>query len=935
MKEVMVIKTMADTEAFAKAVKLPISNRVSVSRTGLNQKEVEEARQQHGSNEFSKPEEKSLLSELLEVFKEPLMVILIIAGGLSLVVGEYQDGVGIFMAVLLGIAIGRITEGKSRKAAESLAKMTEDVQVKVKRDGRKQQIRKTEIVPGDLVYLEPGDMVPADGIVLEAHNLKLREDMLTGESDQVTKKIESQVFGGTLVGEGSGIMSVVEIGDLTEMGKIARDLNQEDEMTPLQLKLGKLGQRISTISSLIAILLFIYMVSQIVQSRQVTLDFGSWDRFLHSLHSVRIAFPSIKTAFVVCVGLIVAAVPEGLPTMINITLALTMNRMAKVNVLIRKKEACETIGSVSVICSDKTGTLTENKMKVRKMFLGGQEVMAKALKTHPSFIENAIINSTADVDFKDTLDEYIGNPTEGALISVIGNRSYRDLRDTSRIIRKIPFCSENKFMMTMIEKGPQYLIYSKGAPEVILKQCGYEVFHDRIRELTPARRDVLQKRITAWQSEGMRVLAFGGKETPSRHEAYNTECWEGKLVFQGFVGISDPLRHGVKEAIETARNAQIETKILTGDNIHTATAIGNEIGIMTEGMRAVEADYIEGLTDKELQKELKTIAIIARSTPSAKMRVVSALQRSGEVVAVTGDGINDAPALTKADVGIAMGIAGTEVSRTAADIILTDDNFNTIVEAIKWGRGIYNNFQRYIQFTLTVNVIAFLIMIISQILDFPLPFTTIHLLWVNIIMDGPPALALGLEPVRASVMNRRPISKQANIINRFMVATIGLNSAFIGTLLFLQMRFNFIGANLSNITAHGNEAQTVMFSLFACLAIFNALNCREFGLISITTNFFRNKIALMMLGATLAIQISVTQLASGFFDAVPLSLSMWGRILATGFTVVLFNELVKLILRKINANLKKDRPKKPQISAEGQGKKTKRTIQPQLEPTGT
>ena len=893
MNGVIAIKPKAYVEKNA-------AKKTNLLRSGLTSQEVDQLRSKYGINEFSKPKEKSLFKEIFEVFKEPLMVILIIAGGMSLLVGEYQDGVGIFMAVLLGIIIGRVTEGKSKKAAESLAKMTGDVRVRVIRDENKQQVRKTEIVPGDIVVLETGDLVPADGIILESHELRMREDMLTGESDQVRKTVDATVYGGTLVGQGYGLMQVKTIGDDTEMGRIAKDLDQEEEMTPLQIKLGKLGQRISTISSSIAIMLFLYMLVQIFRESRLTLDFSSWYNFTESLQSIRFAFPSIKTAFVVCVGLIVAAVPEGLPTMINITLALTMNRMAKVNVLIRRKEACETIGSVSVICSDKTGTLTENKMTVRKVFLAGHEALLKNLRMHPCFIENCIVNSTADVDFSSQGPTYIGNPTEGALISAIGNTNYRELRHTTRIVKKIPFSSEAKFMMSIIEKRNTYMIYSKGAPEIILNQCGHELVGDKIRALTPERRRRLMQKIESWMAEGMRVLAFAGKETASDQEIRQTEDWSEKLIFQGFVGISDPLREGVKEAIEVARSAQIETKILTGDTILTATSIGKEIGILVPGMKVVEATYIDGLTDEELKRELPGIAIVARSMPATKLRIVGALQQMGEVVAVTGDGINDAPALTKADVGIAMGIAGTEVSRNAADIILTDDNFNTIVEAIKWGRGIYNNFQRYIQFTITVNIIAFLIMILSQVLDYPLPFTTIHLLWVNIIMDGPPALALGLEPIRAAVMNRKPTEKGASIINKFMIYSIALNSAFIGLILFLQMNYNFMRADLSYITVYGNEAQTVMFSLFATLAIFNALNCREFGLVSIRENFFKNKVALGILAGTLAIQIGVTQFASGFFDAVPLEMGMWLCIIAVGSTVVLFNEAVKAIVKKFN-----------------------------------
>ena len=874
-------------------------------KSGLTDQEVESQRKLYGINEFSKPKERGLLRECLDIFKEPLMVILFIASGMSFLVGEYKDGVGICMAVLLGLIIGRITEGKSKKAADALAKMTDDVLVKVLRNGRKQQVHKTEIVPNDIVFLETGDMVPADGVILEATELKLREDMLTGESEQVSKEKDSNVYGGTLVGNGSGLMIVTKIGDETEMGTIAKDLNQEEQMTPLQVKLGKLGQRISSIASAVAGMLFIYMLIQIFKDSQLQVDFSSWDAFVHSLHDIHIVFPSIKTAFVVCVGLIVAAVPEGLPTMINITLAITMTQMAKINVLIRKKEACETIGSVSVICSDKTGTLTENKMKVAKLALQGKEVGLEQAKDDEILVANCLVNSTADVEFNGTHQNYIGNPTEGALITLINDPTYQHVREEAKVVRQIPFASHNKYMITILQQDHHYLVLSKGAPEVILKQCAYELVNGQKKILSPLRVKAILEQIQTYQSEAMRVIGFAYLETSSRDDVMGEKTWNKKLIFHGFVGISDPLRPGVKESIECARAARIETKILTGDNIHTAVAIGKQLGIVTPDKRVVEASYIDSLSDAELRKEIKDIAIVARSMPNTKMRIVSALQKNGEVVAVTGDGINDAPALTKADVGIAMGIAGTEVSRNAADIILTDDSFNTIVEAIKWGRGIYNNFQRYLQFTLTVNVIAFLLTIISQLMDQPLPFTTIHLLWVNIIMDGPPALALGLEPIRATVMRRKPTSKHASIINRYMIQTIIGNSVFMILVLLAQLKFNFLGADLTRMTYNASESQTVIFSLFVSLVLFNALNCREFGLVSIIPNFLKNKTALQILTLTFLIQILVTQFASTFFNTMPLSLNMWIKIIVVGATVVLFNELMKLGLRVLNLSRKR------------------------------
>lgn len=894
-----VIKHLANE---AKSANIAESANIVVTdlKTGLTKQEIEALRSQHGANEFTKPKERGLFWELFDVFKEPLMVILIIASGLSFLVGEYQDGIGICMAVLLGIIIGRVTEGRSKKAAESLAKMTEDVLVTVLRDGKKQKVRKTDIVPNDLVYLETGDMVPADGVVLESTDLKLREDMLTGEVDQVKKDKEDLVYGGTLVGNGQGLIQIVKIGDQTEMGAIAKDLNQEEQMTPLQLKLGKLGQIISSISSGVAAILFVYMLIQILKDSHIQLEFSSFGAFIDSLKEVHFVFPSIKIAFIVCVGLIVAAVPEGLPTMVNITLAMTMAKMAKINVLIRKKEACETIGSVSVICSDKTGTLTENKMKVGKLFANGHETLFKEVNDYPLLVENCLVNSSAEVEFNGTHHNYLGNPTEGAIIAMVNNPSYQHVREKANIVYQIPFASSNKYMLTVTKHSMSYHILSKGAPEVILKQCKSELVDGKIRPLTKVREQAILDQMKELQSNAMRIIAFASAETTRKEDFMNKKQWFHQLTFQGFVGINDPLREGVKESIECARDARIETKILTGDNIHTAIAIGNEIGILTPDKRAVEASYIDGLTDEQLREEVKSIAIVARSMPNTKMRIVSALQENGEVVAVTGDGINDAPALTKADVGIAMGIAGTEVSRNAADIILTDDSFNTIVEAIKWGRGIYNNFQRYLQFTLTVNIIAFLLTIISQLLDQPLPFTTIHLLWVNIIMDGPPALALGLEPVRQTVMKRKPTSKNASIINRLMINTIVMNSIFMILVLLAQLKYNFLGANLDHVTHGASEGQTVIFSLFVSLVLFNALNCREFGLVSIFKNFLKNKIALLILAGTFIIQVIVTQLAGGFFHTVPLSAVMWLKIVAVGSTVVLFNEILKWVLRLIN-----------------------------------
>ncbi|WP_258171629.1 calcium-translocating P-type ATPase, PMCA-type [Paraclostridium sordellii] len=854
--------------------------------TGLSNEEVEKRRLKFGLNEFTPHEGSSFFEDLKDSLTEPMIIILLIAAVVSALVGEIHDALGIIGAIALGVAIGMITEGKSKKAADALSKMTENIEVKVLRNGHITTISKNELVPGDVVMLETGDMIPADGRLVESINLKVREDMLTGESDDVSKKADviipveeieakgekveqdpipakqiNMVFGGTLVAYGRGTMIVTSIGDNTQMGEIAQNLNVEQEETPLQIKLGDLGSKIAKVSSAIAGLLFIYMVGHMVIAKTLHINTSSPVAFLESIDP-------IKTAFTVCIALIVAAVPEGLPTMINMTLAITMQKMAKINALVTKKEACETIGSVSVICSDKTGTLTQNRMTVEEVAIEGMY-----------FLENCLINSTADIEIdKDSNVKYMGSATECALLLKHKDKDYNKARQNANIIDQEQFSSATKQMSTTISLDGKEVKLIKGAPEIILQECSHMAINDeQVKAIEDSHIEEILFNISKLQEKSMRVLGFS-------HEV------DGMKIFNGFVGIKDPLRLDVKDAVMTAKKAGVLTKMLTGDNINTAKAIGEELGLLDNNMRAVESSYIDTLTDEELRKEIQTISIVARSKPDTKMRVVSALQALDEVVAVTGDGINDAPALSKADVGIAMGIAGTEVSKNAADIILTDDSFSTIVKGIQWGRGIFENFQRFVQFQLTVNMVAFLIAIICTVTGQDMPFTTIQLLWVNIIMDGPPALALGLEPVRKHVLDRPPIHKNAGIITKSMMYSMIGNALLMTGLIYLQIVTNFLNVN-------NNEQGTVTFALFAFLALFNALNCREFNTESIIPNFFKNKVALEIIGITGVAQIVLTQVFTDFFSSVPLDLMIWIKIILASFSIIVINEVVKIAIK--------------------------------------
>ncbi|KOA95792.1 calcium ABC transporter ATPase [Clostridium botulinum] len=888
------------------------------SDTGLSTSEAKLRLEKYGPNEFSKQEKGSIWEDIKDALTEPMMIILLIAALVSGLIGEVHDAIGIVCAVAIGIAIGIITEGKSQKAADALSKMTENIEVKVMRDSKILQISKDSLVPGDIVFVEMGDMIPSDGRLIESIDLKVREDMLTGESEDVTKKsditvsmetIESKgktivqdpipakqinmVFGGTLVAYGRGKLVVTSTGDSSEMGKIAKNLEEGDLETPLQVKLGDLGSKISKASSAIAGILFIIMLGKMILAHNLHIDTSGFLPFLDSIEP-------IKTAFVVCVALIVAAVPEGLPTMINMTLAITMQKMAKINALVTKKEACETIGSVSVICSDKTGTLTQNRMTVEKVYVNGKFTDRNELsKSSNYFIDNCLVNSTADIEKTDDEVKYLGSATECALLLYNDSYDYIKERESTDIMHQIPFTSKRKRMSTIISEETNYTVLTKGAPEVILDLCNYENIDNTIIKLTNERRKEILEAIESLQRKSMRVLGFSYRNVEAE-VAMSTEAGvlENDLVFTGFVGIKDPLRPEVSNAVKIAKEAGVTTKMLTGDNINTAVAIGEELGLLHGDFRAVESSYIDTLSDEELREEIKTIAIVARSKPDTKMRIVQALQNNNEVVAVTGDGINDAPALTKADVGIAMGIAGTEVSKNAADIILTDDSFGTIVKGIKWGRGIYENFQRFIQFQITVNIVAFLIAILSVIFDFEMPFTTIQLLWVNIIMDGPPALSLGLEPVRDIVLKRKPVNRNSSIITKPMVLSMLLNALYITAIIMIQMIFNPLGAEVPPVGFKGpNEMETVLFALFAFNALFNAFNCREFGTDSIFPYFKNNTIALQIIAVTAMVQILITELFAGFFNAVSLTPLMWIKVILASCLVIVINEVVKLVLR--------------------------------------
>ncbi|SHJ39866.1 calcium-translocating P-type ATPase, PMCA-type [Parasporobacterium paucivorans] len=863
--------------------------RLNVDSTiGLTASQAAESAKTNGINSFSKKKPDSMAKRIWEAASEPMIIMLIIAAIITLGVNiaryfrsgnaDFIECLGIFAAISLSVIITVVMEGRSAKAFEALSKINEDTQVRLIRNGEIQLIPQKDIVVGDIVYVETGDKLPADGRLLEGIALSADESSLTGESLPVDKDSDmlpdneetpvaertNMLFSGSFITGGSGKMVVTGVGDNTEFGQIAKELSSTEKgSTPLQEQLARLGKTITILGATMAAIVFIIQVIIFISNGTANIEI-------------------ISEAFITSIILIVAAVPEGLPTIVAVSLAVNIIKMSKQNALVKKMIACETIGCINVICSDKTGTLTENRMTVTDVYTDRELVRPNEMH-NALLLDNFCINSTADVNYEGAQPKFIGNPTECALLVAAheAGNEYKDIRSNAKIAHVFPFTSETKNMTTIVEADKGYAVYTKGSPEKILDLC--MVSGSLAKEI--------EEKIRGFQEKACRVIAFAHKEFNQISDfSSNRKEIESNMVYDGFVAITDPLREDVYIAVERCRNAGIDLKMLTGDNIVTAIAIANELHLLGEEHRAVEAKELEHLSDEELADILPQIRVIARSTPIIKMRVVNALKSCGNVVAVTGDGINDAPAIKNADVGIAMGISGTEVSKEASDIVLLDDSFSTIVKAVQWGRGIYENFQRFIQFQLTVNLSSVVVVLFSILVGFKSPFSALELLWINIIMDGPPALTLGLEPIRSDLMKRQPVSRGSSIVSKGMLGRIVFNGLFISAVFMSQTAFNFLGGTPEQVS-------TILFTLFVVFQLFNAFNSRELTNHSVFANFTNNKLMLLVFGITFALQVIITQFGSALFGTVPLPFIMWMKIVGVAFSVIIVSEVLKLIKR--------------------------------------
>ena len=753
---------------------------------GLTKDEVEEKRKEFGYNELKAKKKKSLFVKFLEQFKDFMIIVLIIAAIVSGIVG-YMEGEGItdsiiiLIVVIVNAIIGVVQESKAEKSLEALQKLSSHV-AKVVRNGKVEVVASRELVPGDIVVLDTGDYVPADLRIVEGVNLKSQESSLTGESVPVDKNSEAisdekvgigdrtnMLFSSSLITYGRGKGIVVETGMNTEVGKIATIINDTvGSATPLQIKLNKLGKTLGIAALAICIVIFI-----------IGIAYGK----------------DIIDMFMTAVSLAVAAIPEGLAAVSTIVLAIGVQRMVKKNAIIKKLPAVETLGSATVICSDKTGTLTQNKMTVQKVFADNKLVNVEDISNVENSLEKLMYTVTLCNDTKiGENNNLTGDPTETALID-LGFKIKFDVNNALKLqrIKEYPFDSDRKLMTTVNKVGDKYIAYTKGGIDELLAKCTCYELDGEIKNNLSEYRETITKYNTEMAQDALRVLAMAYKELDHEPTDEEMKNIENDLIFVGMVGMIDPPREEVKLAVEKCKTAGIKTVMITGDHKITAVAIAKALGILENENEAITGTELEEMSDEDLTKNIRQYSVYARVSPEHKVRIVKAWQANGEIVAMTGDGVNDAPALKTADIGCAMGIVGTDVSKEAADVILTDDNFATIVSSVEEGRRIYDNILKAIQFLLSSNVgeivtlfIAILITpwlgstfgIDINLIEVLLP---IHILWINLVTDSLPALALAVDPAEDDVMQRKP-KKQKGIFTKGMTWRVVYQGFMIGLL---------------------------------------------------------------------------------------------------------------------------------------------------------
>jgi len=901
-------------------------------KTGISEKEAGERIDQYGYNQLEAKKGRTPFKIFISQFNDFMIWILIAAAFISgIIIREITDAIVILIILVINSVLGFVQEFRAEKALQALKELASPSALVI-RDGRESSISSKRLVPGDIIKLTAGDLVPADCRVIDNVNLQANESIITGESLPVNKITDSIgknniplgdrkniLFSGTTIVKGRCSAVVTGTGNDTEIGKIASMVQEEEELTPLQIELKTVGKKIGIICLAVSVIVFL---SGILKGN------------------------SVAQMLLVAVALAVAAIPEGLPAIVTVSLALGVQKMARSNAIVRKLSSVETLGSVSVICTDKTGTLTKNKMMVRKIYCGLKEDKNynKFIEIHNKtgsgglkktlflkemddgsalklLVENAVLCNDAYYTNKKT-QQITGDPTEVALVE-LGNFYSIDkskLEKTHPRVLEEPFDSDRK-MMTTINKIPagtvngrkKYILFSKGAPEVIADKCSKIIKNGRIENLTDSGRKEISKSNFLLAEKAMRNLAFAFKYMEKLPGEQKVKESEKDLVYLGTVGMIDPPRPEVYQAIEQCRRANIKIIMVTGDHNITARAIGEELGILGPGDRVIDSTEFGEMTSQELDDQIENIRIFARVSPANKVDIVEALKRKHHIVAMTGDGINDAPSLKKADIGIAMGIAGTDVSKESSDMILTDDNFATIVTAVKQGRSIYDNLKKFILFLLSCNISEVLLMFISIVIGdyifylitgqrgfLYIPLLPVQILWMNLITDGLPAMALGIDPPEKNIMDRRATKKKEQILSKRGLGTV----VWQGMVLTLGVLFIYFAGPVlfhTNDFFHDREIfQTSVFTTLVLTQLLHTFNFRFEDKGIFTRNILENKYLNLAVIASILLQVGIVYVPwlQGIFKTTDLGLYHWLLIIASSIVPVLIINFVNELIYK-------------------------------------
>ena len=828
-------------------------------KLGLRQDEVIKRQDKYGKNKLKDKQKESIFIKFVKQFNDFMIIILIIASIVSAVISyiqgenDYIDSVIIIAIVILNAIMGVVQEAKAEKSIEALKEMT-PTKAKVVRNGQTSEINAEELVPGDIIILEAGNYVPADCRIIESFNLKVEESSLTGETEPILKDENKIVKEKTSLGDmiNMGFMTgivvnghakavVTQTGMNTKVGQIANMMiNDESPETPIQKKLNQVGKILGLVCLFICLIIFIIGIVKKIEPMEM---------------------------FMTSVGLAVAAIPEGLPAIVTIVLSIGVTKMAKKNSIIRKLPAVETLGSSSVICSDKTGTLTQNKMKV-----------VEIKSENPDFtIELGTMCTDCEIVYENTKLEVQGEPTEVAIVnkSIENGKNKKDLYNIMPRISEIPFDSNRKMMTTIHKIGNKYRVITKGAPDILVNRC------------IKIDKNKVQKDNLDMANKALRVIAVAYKDIDNMPSKIESNIIENNLTFVGLIGMIDPPREGVKEAVKTCKKAGIKTVMITGDHILTAKAIAKELNILGTNDRAITGQELDNIPQNELEKNIEKYSVFARVTPEHKVRIVKAWQKTGAVVAMTGDGVNDSPALKNADIGIAMGKNGTDVAKNASDMILTDDNFVTIVEAVKQGRNIYDNIKKAIHFLIATNIGEIVTIFMGLILGFKSPLLAIQLLWVNLVTDSLPAIALGLEPAEKGIMDRKPVNSKKGIFADGLWGKIVTEGIMIGML-------TLIAFSIGNKYYGLEVARTMAFISIGLLELIHSFNIKSEKSI-FKTNIFKNKfmIGSFLLGIIVQLIVAIIPQLAEIFKLVPLNQTQWIITLAISILPIPIMELQK------------------------------------------